>query len=393
VSAEQPSRKPCVVWGGYGYGNTGDDLVLAVALADLRQQCGRDIQILSPAPEQTRSYVRDTDIVLHPSVRPRRAVEKWLWRFAECADNNGLGSLADRLHRLVMKNSERISDEPAWLQALAAASRLHLAGGGYLTDRFHLRHFLRPIRLARSRGLPITTSPLGLGPFQYPRNAAAVAGCLRRATLIVRDEDSLRYCQEHGLNATEKPDDGFRWEQVVGNAVPLVSSPAKTAIGVCIFSQYSAKWSGGVESWWIDCLRALSQVLPDCRLEGFCFHTEKKMDYETTRRIFARADLNPDDVQPPQADFRAAIANLARYRAILSSRFHAVVTGSAIRLPCVATALDSYYEAKMHAALKYAPVPLSILNPARDAASAAAEWLASQLRSTPKTVGLHGSSR
>lgn len=392
MSGEQPSRGPCVVWGGYGYGNTGDDLVLAVALADLRQQCGSGMQILSPAPDQTRLYVRDIEVVLHPSSRPRAVVERWFWRFAECAENNGLVSLADRLHRVVMKNSGRISDEPAWLQAMAAASRLHLAGGGYLTDRFHLRHFLRPIRLARSRGIPITTSPLGLGPFRNPRNAAAVASCLRTATLIVRDEDSLRYCQDHGLNATERPDDGFRWEQVADTPIPSVANAARV-LGICIFSQYSENWTGEVESWWIDCLRSLSRALSDYRLEGFCFHTEKKMDHETTRRVFARAGLNPDDVQLPQADFRAAIANLARYRAILSSRFHAVVTGSAIGLPCVATALDSYYEAKMRAALKHAPVPLSILNPTRDAAGAAAEWLSIQLRSDPQTTGFRSSSQ
>ena len=377
MSEEQSSL--CAVWGGYGYGNTGDDLVLAVALADLRQQYGANIQILSPVPEQTRLYVRDAAVVFHPPSRPRRTFEKWLWRLAEFAEKAQTVALADRLHRAVMKTPERVSDEPAWLKALASASRLHLAGGGYLTDRFHLRHFLRPMRLARSRGIPITTSPLGLGPFQNPANAAAVARCLRGAKLIVRDEDSLRYCQAHGLNATEKPDDGFRWKQVIDVPVPSAST-ASRILGVCIFSQYSNQWSDRVERWWVDSLRSLSRALPDYELEGFCFHTQKELDYETTRRLFKSADLNPDDVHPPHTDFRAAIMNLARYRALFSSRFHAVVTGSAIPLPCVATALDDYYEAKMRAALKHAPAPLSILSPMRDSPHAAAEWFRRQLK-------------
>ena len=390
MSADQSSQKACVVWGGYGYGNTGDDLVLEVALADLRQQFGGNIQILSPAPDQTRLYVRDLPVCLHPSGRSQHAVGKWFWRLTEVAERRGIVSFANRLYKVALKRPEWISKEPAWLKALASASQFHLAGGGYLTDRFHLRHFLRPIRLARSRGLPITTSPLGLGPFRDPKNAVAVANSLRSASLIVRDEDSLRYCQAQGLRAIEKPDDGFRWGHI-GNTVPSPSSSAKT-IGICIFSQYSNEWTDGIESWWIDCLQSLSRAFPDYRLEGFCFHTEKKMDYETTRRLFVRANLNPDDVQPPQPDFRAAIASLARYRAILSSRFHAVVTGSAIRIPCVATALDSYYEAKMRAALKYAPVPVAILNPARDKAQATAEWFANQLHSTSQTADLHTSS-
>ena len=390
MSGDQSSRGPCVVWGGYGYGNTGDDLVLAVALADLRKE-GRDhIQILSPAPAQTRLYVCDLPVVFHPSGRPKGTLEKWFWRLTELAERSGMSSLANQLYNAVLRNPERISNEP-WLKAMASASRLHLAGGGYLTDRFHLRHFLRPMRLARSRGLPITTSPLGLGPFSNPRNAAAVADCLRGAKLIVRDEDSLRYCEAHGLSAIEKPDDGFRWTEVIDASAASASN--EKVLGVCIFSQYSKEWSGGIESWWVDCLRILSQTLPDYRFEGFCFHTEKEMDYETARRMFARANLNPDNVQPPQPDFRVAIHNLTRYRAIISSRFHAVVTASAIRIPCLATALDSYYEAKMRAALKYAPVPLSILNPAHDTAKTAAEWLVSRLHSTSQTVDLRGSSR
>lgn len=389
---EPSSRESCVVWGGYGYGNTGDDLLLTIALADLRQHYGDNIQILSPAPEQTRLCAPDTAVVCHPSNRPRRAWEKWLWRLAEGAEKARLIALADRLHRAIMNHAERLSDEPTWLKAMASASRLHLAGGGYLTDRFHLRHFLRPLRLARSRGIPITTSPLGLGPFRNPANAAAVARCLRGAKLIVRDEDSLRYCQAHGLDATEKPDDGFRWEQGVESPGPSATN-ASRPLGVCVFSQYSDQWTDSVERWWVDCLRMLSRAFPDCLLEGFCFHTEKAMDYETARRIFARADLNPDKVQQPQADFRLAVANLARYRAILSSRFHAVVTGSALRIPCVATALDDYYEAKMRAALKYAPSPVSILNPARDSAHAPAEWLTGQLPLSPQSADLRGSAR
>ena len=356
--------------------------MLAVALADLREQCGRKLQILSPVPEQTRSYVNDTPVILHPSSKPRSGWEKWFWRFTAYAEKGGMNGLANRLYQTALNHPERISDENAWLKAMASASRLHLAGGGYLTDKFHLRHFLRPLRLAQSRRIPISTSPLGLGPFQHPGNAVGVANSLRGAKLCVRDEDSLRYCQVHGLNAAEMPDDGFRWQRVVAvPAAPTLNSAKR--LGICIFSQHSAKWSVAVENWWIDCLRSLSRSFPDFQLEGFCFHTQKEMDYATTRRMFASAGLNPENVQPPQADYRAAILNLARYRGVVSSRFHAVVTASAIRLPCVATALDDYYEAKMRGALKYAPVPLSVVNPARDSAQSPASWLETQLKPNP----------
>lgn len=379
VLTDQLSPEICVVWCGYGYGNTGDDLVLGVALTDLRPQFGSSIRILSPAPEQTRSYVSDTPVIWHPSSKPRRAREKWFWRLTAYAEKGGMNVFANRLYQAALKNPERVSDENAWLKTMATASRLHLAGGGYLTDKFHLRHFLRPLRLAQSRRIPISTSPLGLGPFRSLKNAMAVANCLRGAKLSVRDEDSLRFCQAHGLNAVETPDDGFRWQRVVALPTAPAVNPEKI-LGICVFSQHSTEWSDAVENWWVDCLRSLSRAFPDYRLEGFCFHTEKKMDYETARRLFVRAGLSAENVQPPQADYRRAILNLARYRAVVSSRFHAVVTASAMRLPCVATALDDYYEAKMRGALKYAPVPLSVVNPTRDSALSPAAWLKTELK-------------
>ncbi len=378
VSVGRPSPGPCAVWGGYGYGNTGDDLVLAVALADLAKSPVGVVQVLSPAPDQTRLCLPDTEIILHPSSRPRRVFEKWFWRWTDYLEAAGLKDLADGLYRVALKYPRSITSESAWLKALAAASALHLTGGGYLTDRFDLRHFLRPVRLARSRRLPVTTSPLGLGPFHNPRKAAAVAAALRGAKLAVRDEDSLRFCQLHGLDAVEKPDDGFRWRQVIESpAKPSV--PADKTIGVCIYSQHSSQWSAEVERWWVACLQTLTRSLPPGRLEGFCFHTGREMDFEVTRGLFARAGLNPEHVQPPQPDFRAAIVNLANYQAVLSTRFHAVVTASEMQIPCVAMVLDDYYETKMRGALKYSTAPLSLLNPLRDPPETAAQWLVTKL--------------
>lgn len=367
-----------VVWGGYGYGNTGDDLVLAVALADLRKNSGSNITVLSPAPEQTRIGILGTEIILHPSGGPRRAFEKWFWRWADYVEAGGMKTLADSLYRLALKHPEKITREAAWLKALASASVLHLTGGGYLTDQFDLRHFLRPLRLARSRHLPVTTSPLGLGPFQSPRKAAAVVAALRGSKLLVRDPDSLQFCTTQGLTATERPDDGFRWPQIIDVPSPQSDGKGSNLIGVCLFSQHSALWSDTVEVWWETCLRALTFTLPDCRFEGFCFHTGRDMDYETTRRLFARAGLNPDNVRSPQPDFRTAILDLSRYEMIISTRFHAVVAASALQIPSVAMVLDDYYENKMRGALKYSSAPVSLVNPLHCPPQIAVDWLVQQ---------------
>jgi len=368
-----------VIWGGHGYGNTGDDLVLAVAVADRRREYGDQLQVLSPAPEQTRLGLPDTKVVLQPPGHPRSAPVKWFCRCAEFVTRRGATALADRLYRAVLQRPERFPEDQAWLQALASASRLHLAGGGYLTDRFHLRHFLRPLRLAKSRGLPVTTSPLGVGPFLKSENATAVAALLRDARVVVRDADSLRYCAEHGLPAVEQPDDGFRWRQVV-DVPDAILPPATKTIGVCIFPQHSPQWSPAVESWWIATLKTLALTFPGWRWEGFCFHTGRDLDYATTRKLFARAGWSPEQVLSPEPDFRLAIRHLARYQAVVSCRFHAVVTAAVLKIPCVAIALDDYYEIKMRGALKHAAAPLTLVNPRRDSTAAVSQWLASQCR-------------
>lgn len=391
VSNAPASSGHCVVWGGYGYGNTGDDLLLALALAKLRQSYGNALHVFSPHPEHTRLTVPDPEVIRHPErYHARRWQEKWFWRLTAYAEDCKLRSLADRLYRYALENPQRITTETAWLRSLAGASRLHLAGGGYLAERFDWRHFLRPVRLARSRNLRITTSPLGLGPFPTPKRAAALAAALRGAELVVRDEDSLQFCQAHGLAAVEQPDDGFDWRQVI--ELPAANPPPATnTIGVCIFSQYSKAWSERAESWWVECLQSLTKALPDHCLEGFCFHTNRQMDYDTTRRLFARAGLSPDNVRPPQADFREAIADLRRYCALLSTRFHAVVSASVLDLPCLAVVLDDYYITKMRGALKHAPAPMSVMNPLTDSAPAAAQWLATRLVVSAKSTSSDGS--
>jgi len=352
--------------------------VLAVTLRDLQRRFGRQIQVLSPAPEQTRPCAGELEVIHHPS-NYANAFEKWFWRWTDYAEAGAGTALADGLYRLALKHPTRVTRQPAWLNALGTASALHLAGGGYLAESFDLRQFLRPLRVARCRHLPVTTAPLGLGPFRNPRKARAVAASLRGAKVLVRDPDSLRYCQQQGLSATEVPDDGFRWREVVDTPSTNVSD---AAIGVCIFAQYSAHWSDRVEAWWVECLQSLRRSFPAHRLEGFCFHTAPEMDYDITRRLFQRAGLNPDAVRKPDADFRAAVVNLARYQAVVSSRFHAVVTASVIRLPCIAIALDDYYQTKMRGALKHARSPVSILNPMRDSFQAAPEWLGTHLKTT-----------
>jgi len=385
VSGEcEDGREPCLVWGGYGYGNTGDDLTLAVALHDLDRLGVYNVGVITPRIEHTRQSHPYARLLAAPDAPPGRMAERLAWRLADRTFSIRRNSHAARLYHLALRLQRRRGTEHDLLAAFTSAASLHLVGGGYLTDLFDLDSMLRPIRIARAMNRPVTTSPLGLGPFRTPRSASAVARALQACRVTVRDSDSLQYCQAHQLEAGESPDDGFRLAEVLPPGQGDARQEGRQRrIGVCVFHQYDNAMSSRLVDWWVDCLRLLSQRLPDFHIEGFCFHTDESMDLQTTRLLFERSGLNPEDVHPPEPDYRRAVMLLDRFDAIFSTRFHAVVAASALRRPCVAVGMNDYYDIKMKCALKHSSIPSLHINPLRDSAQSAWQFLSQQMAPTP----------
>ena len=367
----------CLVWGGYGWGNTGDDLTLAIALQDLRKGYGPHVTLLTPRSDHTGAAHPGVPLVGAPWDLPRGKFEQWLWHMADRAASHGRkDASAARWYRLALRFHRARPADGNWHEAFASASVLHLVGGGYLTDVFNLRYMLRPLHVARAMKLPIRTSPLGIGPFSDPGAGRGVARALQGAEVVVRDEVSLRFCQLHGLNVEERPDDGFRLREVVGpGGCADRDQGARRSIGVCIFSQFSDRWSPMVENWWVNCLRSLVLAFPRWSIEGFCFHTDRDMDFRMTRDLFSRAGLDANAVRPPDPDYRAAVASLRNFSAIVSTRFHAVVAASVFEIPCVAVAVNDYYEIKMRSAARHSRSPLSLLNPTQASPDAVIQHL------------------
>ncbi len=356
----------CLVWGGYGWGNTGDDLTLAIALQDLRKAHGSQMSLLTPKPGHTSQAHPGVPLVGAPWDLPQPIIERCLWKLGDHAASRGpTDSWAARWYRLALRFHRWHPTEWNWHEAFTSASGLHLVGGGYLTDFFNLHYMLRPIRVARAMGLLIRTSPIGIGPFRDAGAARAVARALQGAEVVVRDEASLEFCRTHGLRAEVRPDDGYRLGEVIdAAAITGRDRNAPPAIGVCIFRQFESGWSPQVEQWWVDGLRALVRAFPRWAIQGFCFHTDRELDFAITRQLFARAGLDPDAVQTPHSDYRAAVGSLRQFKAIVSTRFHAVVAASVFEIPCVAVAGNEYYEIKMRSAVRQARHPIALLDPA-----------------------------
>ncbi len=344
----------CVIWGGYAWGNTGDELCLAAALERITHETGGPVAILSPFPEYTqRLFPEATVIPFVPPPLPSK-IRRWK-RFRRFC----VSLLSGRFKK------KPAPPEPEWVRCLHQARSLYLAGGGYLTDLFLLDLVMPPIELALKLKLPVATAPIGLGPFASSERANQVATALSRMELKVRDQVSLDFCQARNLKAELRPDDAFAWlerHQTTAFAAKPGVRPRK--IGVCIFPQHGQAADCDLTAWWVEFLRGLKEQSPGYEIEGFCFHTSLQCEFQAMVRLFVGAGLSADRVQVPTMDFRQATVALRDYDLIISTRFHAVVAANVFQIPNVAIASGDYYQAKMQAAVSSHQTISRLVNPA-----------------------------
>ncbi|MDZ5445861.1 polysaccharide pyruvyl transferase family protein [Micromonospora sp. 4G57] len=145
--------------GSYGGRNLGDEAILSGLLADLRQQePDARIIVFSRDPAHTA--------LAHPHV------EAVPWEGVSRADSS---------------------------VTLSELDLLILGGGGILYDR-EARRYLRVVRVAQERGLPLLTYAVGVGPLSDGVDTTMVRETLAGATEVtVRDQESRMVLEEAGL--------------------------------------------------------------------------------------------------------------------------------------------------------------------------------------------------
>lgn len=147
------------VLGSYGGRNLGDEAILTGLLADLREQePNARIIVFSRNPAHTA--------LAHPDV------EAVPWEGVSRVDS---------------------------AEVLGQLDLLILGGGGILYDR-EARRYLRVVRVAQERGLPLLTYAVGVGPLNDGVDTGMVRETLAGATEVtVRDQESRMVLEEAGL--------------------------------------------------------------------------------------------------------------------------------------------------------------------------------------------------
>jgi polysaccharide pyruvyl transferase WcaK-like protein len=354
-----PTR--CILWGGYAEGNTGDELTLAVALHDMQERYGDSIAILTANPGYTMRQFPGMEVIrydLNDSISLRRRLS---WKIAL-----RIGTPQVWRYRL----QDQSTADGSWLPRLRSCEMLYLVGGGYLTDLFNLDAHLLPVGAAKEAGAAVATAPLGLGPFRSRQAARKTAATLTGATLAVRDQASLDFCDHAGLPARLAKDDGFRAAEVIDlRPEPNAPRRLRPCIGLNISHQYGSSWTGETRSWWTTLVRTLTRAPVD--IETFCFHADTFSDYERALECCLVAGLAPSSVREPRLDFRAACRQLADFDLIVSSRFHAVVVGNIMGKATFGVYAGDYYKHKMLAAAQDFPRSQALSLPEMNAVDAA----------------------
>jgi len=280
-----------VIAGWAGAGNTGDELLTAWAVSEVRSAGGRPI-VLSVDP-------------------------------------------ADTTRRHGVESVKAMSPASAW--AILRADGLVVGPGGILQDSTSIwslpAHCTRPV-LARLSRTPIVGAGLGAGPITRRGSTALLRSALSGADrIVVRDEPSALTLREHRLNAETAPDAVFAAaprlfdRREVSPDRIVVSLRMTEAKGTVKINRYS-EISPDVDAWVLALADLRRQLGVPIRFVSF--------DPGRDNALHARLAEKVGDCEIVAVDNTTAPAEMARAMVTVTGRYHAAVLSAAYARPLVA---------------------------------------------------------
>lgn len=293
--------------GYFGFGNTGDEALLAAEVDALRSELGASTEFLVVSGDP--AYTQAT---------------------------HGLPAVSR-------------TDAKGLAQALAWCDGVVAGGGSLLQDVTSARpvaFYAGTMLAARLAQKPVFVYAQGLGPLRRRVNRWLAGLALRSSTFVaVRDAQSLALAHDLGVRGAElTADPVLAWDAVTpgtGDRLAVALRP----------------WDGLPR--WLPVVRtALAEVARDHDVVLVPFHAGQ--DVELARELAA---VLPDAtvVDPTCVGYRAAVDAVAGARAVIGMRLHALVVAAAAGRPFVALSYDPKVAA--FAASVGAPVAASLPGP------------------------------
>lgn len=280
-----------VVSGYYGFGNAGDEAILAAMVDAVRRRQPRlELVVISGDPAQTA-----------------------------------------RRHRVQAIGRSPIDA----VRALLSSRGLVSGGGGLLQDRTSTRsllYYAGLMLLAVALRRPVYVYAQGIGPVEG-RLARAVAGlALRRATYVsVRDQGSLDAARSLGADGVEVAAD-----PAIGLAPPT-SRVAGTRPTILVAVRPAARWAE-MEDAFVTALRKLGE---SHRLAFVAMHPAQ--DGPLATRLAAR--VGPYAMVADYADLEELMRHIGSAELVIGMRLHALILAAAAGVPFVAVSYDPKVDA------------------------------------------------
>ncbi|HEY6740406.1 MAG TPA: polysaccharide pyruvyl transferase CsaB [Actinopolymorphaceae bacterium] len=297
MTPESPETARALVMLGYfGFGNAGDEAVLAAEVAALRSTLG----------SSTRFTVVSGDVEHTRRVHDLPAVSR--------------------------------TDFRAIVRALRSSDGLVAGGGSLLQDVTSARPvaFYGGVMLvARLLGKPVFVYAQGLGPLQHRVNRLLAARALRASSYVsLRDPDSIALARSLGVQDLVLVPD-----PVLG--LPVGDAPSERARSADAVAVALRPWRGQ-DTWLPPVVSALGRLAEDFRIVLVPFHAEQDTDLarHVAEELGGRATI-----VAPDGGYRAAVDAIASSRVVLGMRLHALVSAVAAGVPFVALSYDPKVDA------------------------------------------------
>ncbi|MET9019429.1 polysaccharide pyruvyl transferase CsaB [Actinopolymorpha sp. NPDC004070] len=293
--------------GYFGFGNAGDEAILAAEIAALRAAFAAEVPEGASADQAEPAFV----VISGDPDHTRRT--------------HGVDAVSR-------------TDVRAVLAALRSSAALVAGGGSLLQDVTSARpvaFYAGTMLAARAVGTPVFVYAQGLGPVRRPVNRALTGAALRASRYVaLRDADSVALAERLGVRDVDLvPDPVLGLDLSAEHPPSLGGERPRLAVAL-------RPWAGSEH--WLPAVRsALAELAAETDVVLVPFHAGQ--DADLAREL--AADLGPGasvvDVEPAGGDgHQAALDAVAGATAVLGMRLHALIAAAGAGRPFVALSYD-----------------------------------------------------